>query len=93
MASERVSSLHDHMDRLLLILQENGGMPALRAEAAAHALVDISQSMDQIYDVLIPALLSPSLTAAADIKDRIWDLREELRHVDYHVHDSGLLDT
>jgi hypothetical protein len=93
MPSARINFILENIDRLLLLLRENGGMSAEGADAAVHALIDISQSMDQIYEQLVPALLSPNTTTAAGIKDKIWDLREELRHVDYHVHDSGLLDT
>lgn len=94
MASERRSAfIHQNVDRLLLLLREHGGMSAEGAEAAVHALIDIEHSVDTLYEKLIPALLSQETSAdTLDTKDKIWDLREEFRHIDYHVHDSGLLD-
>jgi hypothetical protein len=64
-----------------------------RADAAVHALIDIIDTVEIIYGSVLPEILAePGADTPVTLKERLWDLREELRHLDYHVHDSGLLD-
>ena len=60
------------------------------AEAIVHALVDIAESAENVYCNLIPKVMSEPDASVDLIKERLWDIREEFRHIDYHVHDSRL---
>jgi hypothetical protein len=92
-AELRLAFVNENAGRLLILFQEVGGMPTTRADAAVHALVDILETIENIYGSVLPDILAePGPEAIATLKERLWDLREELRHIDYHVHDSGLLD-
>jgi hypothetical protein len=84
----------EQIEKLLSLFRDCAGMSQEQAEGGVHALVDIAESMFEIYDVILPCLTSQpsSGKSTLDLKDTLWELREELRHIDYHVHDSGLLD-
>lgn len=60
-------------------------------EAIIHALVDIKKSFEKIYLSIIPQLSSDKISEE-QAQDLLWDIREELRHIDYHIHDSDLLE-
>ncbi len=60
------------------------------AEAVVHALIDISESVEKIYGELVPNILNASDSNADDLKDKLWDIREEFRHVEYHMKDAKL---
>ena len=60
------------------------------AEAIVHALVDIAESVEDVYCNLIPKVLSEPEASVNLVKERLWDIREEFRHIDYHVHDGKL---
>ena len=63
-----------------------------RAEAIVYALVDIAESMEKVYGTLLPELLAVLDRPSAEFKDKLWDIREEFRHVEYHIHDAELTD-
>jgi hypothetical protein len=79
-------------DKLLDMLKKNPRFSQEQAEALVHAMVDIAESMNKVYGEVLPRLLSEPNASADVLQDRIWDLREEFRHIDYHVHDSGVLE-
>ena len=61
------------------------------ADAVALALNDVAESMDKVYGQFLPRLLeSLSENNRDDAQDALWDIREEFRHIDYHVHDAKL---
>jgi len=66
------------------------GLGRERAEALVHALVDIRESMEKIYGTLLPKLIAVLDHSPDEFMDKLWDIREEFRHVDYHIHDSGI---
>lgn len=57
-----------------------------------HALVDIAESMEKLYGTLLPALVVALDQSSDEFKDKLWDLREEFRHVEYHLRDAKLTD-
>lgn len=61
------------------------------AEAFAYAIVNIKESMDKIYDEILPKIINADLSKF-ELQDLIWDIREEFRHIDYHIKDGKLLD-
>ena len=55
-----------------------------------HALNDIIDSINKIYNEVIPKILIEK--DFDTIQDLYWDIREEFRHVDYHIHDANLIE-
>ncbi|HEY9720461.1 MAG TPA: hypothetical protein V6D47_00495 [Oscillatoriaceae cyanobacterium] len=77
---------------LLWVLAKTLKLEQERSEAIAHALVDIQDSVQTIYGTLIPKLLASRSLPTADVLDVLWTIREEFRHVEYHIQDAGLLE-
>ncbi len=46
--------------------------------------------MEKLYGTLLPALMAAFDEPNAAFKDRLWDIREEFRHVGYHLEDAKL---
>lgn len=63
-----------------------------QAESFVHALVDILESVGKIYDTMLPELLDTMDQPSEVFKDKLWDIREEFRHIDYHLRDANLTD-
>ena len=61
-----------------------------RADSIVHALADITESSSKIYQTLLPALIDSRNASSDDFKDRLWDIREEFRHIQYHIEDGKL---
>ncbi len=55
-------------------------------ETLAHALSDIEESARKLLDEQIPRLLDPKVEGG-DLQDLLFDIREECRHILYHLHD------
>lgn len=77
---------------LLNLLRSHQVVPDEEADAIVHALTDIGVSIEKVYFDIIPRILSNPEISIDDLRDRLWDLREEFRHIDYHIHDSKLTD-
>lgn len=60
-------------------------------ESYVHALLDIEESIEKIYNVHIKNILENE-NDTETIQDIIWDIREEFRHIDYHINDAALTD-
>jgi hypothetical protein len=60
-------------------------------EAIVHALVDIKESFEKIYLDIIPKLSVEGISED-QVQDLLWDIREEFRHIDYHIKDTDLLE-
>jgi hypothetical protein len=83
----------DASGELVKSLERNHVLDGSEADALAHALLDIAEAINRVYGSLVPELLA-SLHGGSrvQVKDVIGDLREEFRHIDYHVHDPHLTD-
>lgn len=66
------------------------GFDRERADAVVHALVDIAESMERIYTKLLPDLMDGFDQPGDVFKEKLWDIREEFRHVEYHLNDGKL---
>ena len=55
-------------------------------ETLAHAFSDIEESLRKFLDEQLPKLADPSMQGE-DLEDLLLDIREEFRHVLYHLHD------
>jgi len=56
------------------------------AETLAHAFSDLEESLRKFLDEQLPRLADPSVQGE-DLEDLLLDIREEFRHVLYHLHD------
>ena len=79
-------------DEQLLARLKQAGFSDDRSQGVVHALIDVGECMEKIYQLLLPALISNLNSGDDDFKDQLWDIREEFRHIEYHMKDSGLAD-
>ena len=85
-----------HMEEeIILALKQNISkietINSQQRDAIIHGLIDIHESFERIYINILPQL-SKDPTSKDVIQDLLWDLREEFRHIDYHIHDSPFLE-
>jgi hypothetical protein len=50
-----------------------------------HAIIDIGKSVEKIFSSYLPQALAS--TDVEKNKELLWSIREELRHIGYHVED------
>ena len=72
-------------ERLFELLTRRELVAADESGVVVHALIDIAESIEKVYCRILPTLLSEPEAATEVLKDRFWDIREEFRHIDYHV--------
>lgn len=65
------------------------GQPA-EAEALAHACVDIETSLREALAARFPVIFDPNVTGDR-LLEAVAELREDLRHILYHVEDAAYL--
>jgi hypothetical protein len=58
----------------------------------AHALADIADSLERVYGDLVPEILQDAEAPRDLVQERLWEIREEFRHIDYHIRDGELTD-
>ena len=58
------------------------------ADRLSNSLVDISKSLNKIYADLLPNIYE--LEKREEIVHLLWDLKDEFRHIDYHIKDASL---
>jgi len=67
-------------------------MPQEKAEAWCFAIHDIEESILKIKNKMLPHLLSQEGENSEKFQEGIWDIREEFRHIQYHINDGKLTD-
>lgn len=87
-----IDQFKENSDRVSELLKQRKVVTPEQADAIGHALVDIAESIQRIYIELIPKVLNEQESSEEVFQDAVWDLREEFRHIDYHIQDSGLID-
>jgi hypothetical protein len=60
--------------------------PKAEAESLAYSLSDLEGSMRVFIDEQLPKLADPNLKGE-ELEDLLLDVREEFRHILYHLHD------
>ena len=71
--------------KLIPLLQRQTSLKNEEIESIAHALVDIAESTVKIYEHLLPKLMQA--VSQEETQNLIWEIRDEMRHIDYHIHD------
>lgn len=61
-----------------------------KLDSFVHSLADIRESTNKIYEKYIPQLLENK--NLEELENVIWDIREEFRHIEYHMNDAELTD-
>lgn len=56
------------------------------AGTLVHAFTDLEESMRTFLGDQLPKLIDPALKGD-DLEDLLMDIREEFRHILYHLHD------
>jgi hypothetical protein len=79
-------------NKLFELVTNDNVMNKEEAEALIHALVDINESIEKVYFNIIPKLQSSTNPSKEFIKESLWDIREEFRHINYHIQDAKLVD-
>ena len=79
-------------EKLFNLLEQKSSFKKKEIEALVYGLIEIKASFEKIYDSIIPNMLKISENNTELLQDLLWDLREEFRHVDYHIQDSKVLD-
>lgn len=75
----------EHIDSFLDFIKR-AGRNQEDSEAWAHALVDIQNSYEIIFNKLLPEVLARTESSRNE-REILWDIREELRHIEYHLND------
>lgn len=78
-------------NKLFHIFKDKAQLDDERAGTLAHALLDIDSSINTVFSSLVPKLLDIT-TSEEEIKETLWDIRDEFRHIEYHIDDARLTD-
>ena len=76
-------------DKLYPKLEKDAIFDREKLDAFIHSLADIRESTNNIYNKYVSKLLEDKSTE--ELEEIIWDIREEFRHIDYHIKDADLL--
>jgi len=94
-----MSQFHGFGDRYVSLVKKLSESSTLRkldrpnergAETFAHALLDMSESFKKVESELLPKI--ERAEHDSEIEDAIFQIREEVRHILYHVKDAGLFE-
>lgn len=82
----------EKLDELLYaILKQMNVKPHDEIDSYIHALGDIKESIAKIYDVYLLEIIENKDNPEV-IQEKLWDIREEFRHIEYHMHDAKLME-
>lgn len=65
-------------------------LPRESADAIALALLDIEESTEKICSRIPPALLKAPGVSEEELRERLWELGEEFRNIEYQMRDGEL---
>ena len=80
------------MDKLFDVLESANYFDSRsKLEAFVHAIADIKEAVDKIYGESINMIID-SENDREKITDCMWEIREDFRHIKYHIEDAKLYD-
>ncbi len=82
----QTSELFDDLRRRLAECPMVSQYGAEEAGTLVHAFTDLEESMRTFLSEQLPKLIDPTLKGEA-LEDVLMDVREEFRHILYHIHD------
>ena len=78
--------------RIVEVLHDRGMITTAHRAELYHSLMEIAESIVRVYGEIIPDLVA-HLHADSDIvMSKLFDLRDEFRHVESHILDAKLTD-
>ena len=78
---------------LMDLLTRNELFQQQAAEALVHALVDIKDSINKVYDHVLPRIIHKQKSLTNEqLLEELWEIREQFRHIEYHINDSHITD-
>lgn len=78
--------------KILELLTRDAILDREKAESIVHAFVDIEHSLNEVYNKILPELIQTGESRQEQILEKLWEIREQFRHIDYHIHDANLTD-
>ncbi|MDD5363439.1 MAG: hypothetical protein PHN88_15050 [Ignavibacteria bacterium] len=72
------------------ILKSKSAMPNENLESFMYALLHISSSISKIYFEIIPSILVDKNIKDEVLNELLVKLRNEFRHIQYHIEDGKL---
>ncbi len=78
--------------KILELLTRDAILDREKAESIVHAFVDIEHSLNEVYNKILPELIQTGEFRQEQILEKLWEIREQFRHIDYHIHDANLTD-
>lgn len=83
--------MNDEVKMLMELLTKDSLFDRDAAEALVHALVDIRESINKIYNQVLPQLVEHQNGLTKEqVLEKLWEIREQFRHIDYHIRDSKI---
>lgn len=86
MSEPKIVILNDDRIKALLDFFAQAGRSQEDCETWVHALVDLQESYVKIFESFLPEALGIN-DSSRDKREILWDIREELRHIEYHLDD------
>ena len=82
----KANSIQDQIHQVFELIRSQNLMSLEQAEAFAHALHDVFESTEKIFHQIIPGIVQRKALS----KEDLWELREEFRHILYHLEEAKL---
>lgn len=83
------SYFKNHHEEFFSVIKNSNLKKQEELESYVHALLDIEEAMEKIYLQYAKKIIDNKGDADL-IQDLLWDIREEFRHIEYHMNDGKL---
>lgn len=82
------NSVQDQIHQVFELICSQNLMSSEQAETFAHALTDVFESTEKVFHRIIPGIVQRKVLS----KEDLWELREEFRHILYHLEEAKLVE-
>lgn len=83
--SKRISSISDMLRKCAAVTRHDSSGHS-EADAIAHAVLDMESTFVFLKNEVFPKLSSGALSGD-DAVEVLWEIRDQLRHIVYHIRD------
>jgi hypothetical protein len=87
---QKTKLLNEVLSRSVRVTRFNSG-DFVEADAIANAIVDMEKTFKVLTENLFPKLLETQ-RESADTDEILWEIRDNLRHIVYHIKDCRTFD-